>query len=92
MTNAENNSENDVTPEMVEAALDAFANFPLAWEYATPDSMKAAIAAAIRVVREAGYVIVPRTPTQSMIDAAHDSALGEDARGVWNDMIEAIKR
>ena len=36
-----------------------------------------------------GYVIVPRVPTPEMLDAAYWSAAGEDAGGVWQDMIEA---
>lgn len=34
-------------------------------------------------------VLVPRRPTEAMVEAAFYSALAEDAKGVWMDMIEA---
>jgi hypothetical protein len=43
----------------------------------------------LRELAVAGYVIVPKEPTKEMLDAAWASALGEDAAGVWRDMIEA---
>jgi hypothetical protein len=36
-------------------------------------------------------VLVPRTPTASMIKAAWADALAEDAEGVWRSMIEAYE-
>jgi hypothetical protein len=39
--------------------------------------------------RKDEYVLVPRNPTPEMIQKAYWSALGEDAKGVWADMIEA---
>lgn len=33
-------------------------------------------------------ILVPRTPTNEMIDAAWASALAEDAEGVWKSMVE----
>lgn len=38
------------------------------------------------------YVLVPRTPTKEMLDAAWASALAEDAAGVWAAMIEASNK
>jgi len=38
------------------------------------------------------YIVVSRQPTKEMLDAAWSSALAEDARGVWKDMIEAYER
>jgi hypothetical protein len=37
------------------------------------------------------YVLVPRKPTPEMIEAAYWSAFGEDAEGVWGDMIRAYE-
>ena len=34
-------------------------------------------------------ILVPRTPTKEMLEAAYWDALGEDARGVWESMIKA---
>lgn len=33
-------------------------------------------------------VLVPRTPTKEMLEAAWADALGEDAVGVWRSMID----
>ena len=38
------------------------------------------------------YVLVPRKPTQEMIDAAADCALAEDAAAVWAAMIEEYEK
>jgi hypothetical protein len=38
-------------------------------------------------LRERGLVIVPREPSQTMIEAGKASAWAEDAAGVWRDMI-----
>ena len=35
------------------------------------------------------YVLVPRVPTQGMLDAAFYSAVSEKAESVWEDMIKA---
>lgn len=35
------------------------------------------------------YVVVPRTPTESMLENAWAEAHDEDAAGVWSSMIEA---
>jgi hypothetical protein len=40
-------------------------------------------------ILNAGYVVVPRTPTRTMLGAAWADALGEDAAAVWAAMIEA---
>lgn len=40
-----------------------------------------------QTIYDAGYVCVPRTPTDGMIYQAHNDALQEDARGVWETMI-----
>lgn len=37
------------------------------------------------------YILVPRTPTESMIKAAWADALAEDAAGVWKAMIESYE-
>jgi hypothetical protein len=42
-------------------------------------------------IREAGYVVVPVSPTKEMLEAAWASALAEDAAGVWSSMIAAAK-
>jgi len=36
-----------------------------------------------------GWVVVPRIPTEHMLDAAWASALAENAKGVWEEMIAA---
>jgi hypothetical protein len=36
-----------------------------------------------------GLMIVPKEPSQAMIDAAWAAALAEKAEDVWRDMIEA---
>jgi hypothetical protein len=38
-------------------------------------------------IYDAGYVFVPREPTDKMLDAAYYYALDEDARGVWLAMV-----
>lgn len=38
------------------------------------------------------WVTVPRVATKEMMDAAWASALGEDASGVWSDMISAAPK
>lgn len=38
---------------------------------------------------EPEMVLVPRNPTKAMLDAAWADALGEDAAGVWQSMIDA---
>ena len=38
------------------------------------------------------YVLVPRKPTEAMLYAASDSALAEDAMGVWEDMISEYEK
>jgi hypothetical protein len=43
----------------------------------------------IAALNEAGYVCVPREPSEEMRNAAYWSALAENAVGVWEDMIEA---
>jgi hypothetical protein len=42
-------------------------------------------------IREAGYAIVPSSPTKEMVEAAWADALAEDATGVWSSMIAAAK-
>jgi hypothetical protein len=42
-------------------------------------------------LRAAGYLIVPREPTELMIRNAWADALAEDAKGVWDCMIEAVE-
>ena len=37
----------------------------------------------------AGYVCVPREPTKAMVESAWACALDEDAKGVWESMIES---
>ncbi len=39
--------------------------------------------------RNAGLVLVPRDPTEAMLKAAWADALAEDAKGVWQSMIDA---
>jgi hypothetical protein len=34
-------------------------------------------------------ILVPRNPTKEMLEAAWADALAEDAKGVWESMIEA---
>ena len=38
---------------------------------------------------ETEVVLVPRKPTKEMLKAAWADALGEDAFGMWNSMLEA---
>ena len=58
-------------------------------ETGEPDSYMAGAQAALNVIEQAGYVIVPREPTDRMIwaggAALHDR--DEDADGVWTAMI-----
>ena len=42
----------------------------------------------IAAIRNLGYICVPRVPTELMIRNAWADALGEDAKGVWDCMIE----
>ena len=42
--------------------------------------------------QRSAYVLVPRTPTEEMVDEAWPEALGEDAKGVWRSMIETWER
>ena len=44
----------------------------------------------IAALEAAGYVCVPREPTERMLDAAYWSAYGANAAGVWTDMIRAV--
>ena len=43
----------------------------------------------LNAIFAAGWVVVPRSPTQEMLLAAWASALAENAEGVWRDMIAA---
>jgi hypothetical protein len=45
--------------------------------------------AVLETLNSAGLVVVPRTPTQAMLDAGWYSAHDEDAAGVWEEMIDA---
>ena len=38
------------------------------------------------------YVLVPRNPTPQMLYDAYDCALAEDARAVWEAMIESFEK
>jgi hypothetical protein len=40
------------------------------------------------VTGQSDMILVPRKPTQAMLKAAWADALGEDATGVWESMIE----
>jgi hypothetical protein len=40
-------------------------------------------------LRKEGFVCVPIQPTRDMLEAAWADALAENARGVWDSMIEA---
>ena len=40
-------------------------------------------------LENANYVLVPRAPTKTMVEAAWADALAEDAAGVWEAMIES---
>lgn len=44
-----------------------------------------------KAIGEAGYAIVPMSPTNEMLEAARPDALAEDAAGVWSSMIAAAK-
>jgi hypothetical protein len=46
---------------------------------------------ALEALDSAGWVVVPRIPTQAMLDAAWASALAENAGGTWEDMIDAAQ-
>lgn len=41
------------------------------------------------VTGQSEFVMVPRVPTQEMLEAAWADALAEDALGVWRSMIKA---
>ena len=43
--------------------------------------------AALAALSNAGWVWVPRRPTERMIEAAYWSALAENAAGVWEEMV-----
>lgn len=45
----------------------------------------------LTALEAAGWVCVPREPTQQMLDAAYWSALAENAAGVWEDMLETCQ-
>ena len=47
------------------------------------------LAEAAAAVYDTGYVCVPKVPTKDMLDAAYYEALGEDAAGVWREMLRA---
>ena len=60
------------------------------------DILEAALGAeqahtALAALDSAGWVVVPKVPTQAMLDAAWASALAENAGGTWEDMIEAAQ-
>jgi len=40
-----------------------------------------------QAIYDAGYVCVSKTPTAGMIYQAHNDALQEDARAVWDTMV-----
>lgn len=42
--------------------------------------------------KKSAYVLVPRIPTKEMLEAAWADALGEDAKGVWQAMIEEYEK
>lgn len=44
------------------------------------------------VTGQCEFVLVPRVPTEEMLEAASDYALDEDAGGVWKAMIEEYER
>ena len=48
--------------------------------------------AALGALSAAGWVCVPRCPTNAMIESARDSAESENAADVWRNMIEEIER
>jgi hypothetical protein len=39
--------------------------------------------------QEVEMALVPRILAKEMLNAAYDNALGEDAAGVWNDLVQA---
>jgi len=45
--------------------------------------------AALEALNSADWVVVPRVPTQAMLDAGWYSAHDEDAAGTWRYMIDA---
>ncbi len=45
--------QDEITTEMVDAAMTALADYPLVWEFASPESIEAALKAALRVYRAA---------------------------------------
>ena len=48
--------------------------------------------AALEALASSNFVVVPRVPTQAMLDAAWAAALAENAEGVWEEMIAAINQ
>jgi len=44
----------------------------------------------LEALAAAGWVVVPRVPTEDMLEAAFWSAHAEDAEGVWSQMIGAL--
>ncbi len=46
----------------------------------------------LNALASAGIVCVPKNPTEAMIEAAWANALSENARGVWEDMVECATR
>lgn len=48
--------------------------------------------ALLQAIQDAGYVIVPREPTEAMVDAAHDDLQGMDENpySTWAAMIAAF--
>lgn len=43
----------------------------------------------VSAIEAMGYVCVPRIPSKEMMDAAYWAAVGEDAEGVWEEMLKA---
>lgn len=83
---ATNWSTNDVKLFILHAGTVSEDGSDKAFEYAVTQRE---LVLQMRDIITNGYVIVPREPTEAMLDAAWAEALGEDAAGVWREMINA---
>jgi Flp pilus assembly protein TadG len=78
-----------IDPKALEAAARAVANLN---HYATDtNKAKAAITAYHKHLAEAGLVIVPREPSEFMLDCAlvAQAHVGDNAQAVWDAMLAA---
>lgn len=85
--------EIEITPEMIKAGYQVLLASGLGDAILRADKCTVAeIYRAMASLRPPAMVLVPRHPTKEMLDEAWADAHAEDARGVWDSMIEAWLR